>query len=125
MKIRGGMLLARALQEKGVQQVFTLSGGFCNPALEGFMDCGIPVINAPSEQAAGHLADGYTRITRKPAVCLVGPEGFADAGLDLSPGCPNLIERFEGGLLSYGIEIMTGDELQREGMVSDLPMEEA
>ncbi|MCP4387861.1 MAG: thiamine pyrophosphate-binding protein [Gammaproteobacteria bacterium] len=79
MKIRGGMLLARALQEKGVQQVFTLSGGFCNPALEGFMDCGIPVINAPSEQAAGHLADGYTRITRKPAVCLVGPEGFAAA----------------------------------------------
>jgi acetolactate synthase-1/2/3 large subunit len=79
MKIRGGMLLARALQEKGVQQVFTLSGGFCNPALEGFMDCGIPVINAPHEQTAGHLADGHTRITRKPAVCLVGPEGFAGA----------------------------------------------
>ncbi|MDH3759889.1 MAG: thiamine pyrophosphate-binding protein [Gammaproteobacteria bacterium] len=79
MKIRGGVLLARALQEKGVQQVFTLSGGFCNPALEGFMDCGIPVINAPHEQTAGHLADGHTRITRKPAVCLVGPEGFAAA----------------------------------------------
>ena len=36
-KIRGGALLARALQEKGVEHVFTLSGGFCNPALEGFM----------------------------------------------------------------------------------------
>ena len=79
MKIRGGMLLARALQEKGVDQVFTLSGGFCNPALEGFMECGIPVVNAPHEQVAGHLADGQTRITRKPAVCLVGPEGFANA----------------------------------------------
>ncbi len=79
MKIRGGMLLAKALQEKGVDQVFTLSGGFCNPALEGFMECGIPVINAPQEQTAGHLADGHTRITRKPAVCLVGPEGFAGA----------------------------------------------
>lgn len=79
MKVRGGMLLARALQEKGVDQVFTLSGGFCNPALEGFMECGIPVINAPHEQVAGHLADGQTRITRKPAVCLVGPEGFATA----------------------------------------------
>ncbi len=32
MKIRGGHLLARALQQKGVSQVFTLSGGFCNPA---------------------------------------------------------------------------------------------
>ncbi len=71
--------MARALQEKGVEQVFTLSGGFCNPALEGFMECGISVINAPSEQVAGHLADAHTRITRKPAVCLVGPEGFAAA----------------------------------------------
>ena len=79
MKLRGGQLLARALQEKGVTQVFTLSGGFCNPALEGFMDCGIAVINAPSEQVAGHLADAHTRITRNPAVCLVGPEGFAGA----------------------------------------------
>ncbi len=79
MKIRGGALLARALAEKGVTRVFTLSGGFCNPALEGFMDCGIPVINAPHEQVAGHLADAQTRITREPAVCLVGPEGFANA----------------------------------------------
>ena len=79
MKLRGGMLLARALQLKGVTQVFTLSGGFCNPALEGFMECGISVINTPHEQVAGHLADGHTRITREPAVCLVGPEGFANA----------------------------------------------
>ena len=79
MKIRGGALLARAFAEKGITHVFTLSGGFCNPALEGFADCGITVINAPHEQIAGHLADGTTRITRKPAICLVGPEGFANA----------------------------------------------
>ena len=78
MKIRGGALLARAFAEKGVTHVFTLSGGFCNPALEGFADCGMTVINAPHEQVAGHLADGTTRITRKPAICLVGPEGFAN-----------------------------------------------
>ena len=29
----------------------------------------------------------------------------AGDGLDLSPGCPNLIERIEGGLLSYGNEM--------------------
>ena len=78
-KIRGGALLARALQEKGIEHVFTLSGGFCNPALEGFMECQMKVINCPHEQVAGHFADGHTRITRKPAVCLVGPEGFANA----------------------------------------------
>jgi acetolactate synthase-1/2/3 large subunit len=78
-RIRGGHLLARALHEKGIDHVFTLAGGFCNPALEGFMECQMPVINCPHEQIAGHLADGHTRLTRKPAVCLVGPEGFANA----------------------------------------------
>ena len=78
-KSRGGKLLARALKEKGVDRVFTLSGGFCNPALEGFMELQIPVVNCPHEQVAGHIADGFTRITRNPAVCLVGPEGFANA----------------------------------------------
>ena len=78
-RMRGGALLARALKEKGVDHAFTLAGGFCNPALEGFMECQMPVINCPHEQVAGHLADGHTRITRKPSVCLVGPEGFANA----------------------------------------------
>ena len=77
--MRGGSLLANALKEKGVNQVFTLAGGFCNPALEGMMECKMSVINCPHEQIAGHLADGHTRITRKPVVCLVGPEGFANA----------------------------------------------
>ena len=78
-KLRGGNLLARALRDKSVEHVFTLAGGFCNPALEGFMECEMPVINSPHEQIAGHLADGHTRITRKPSVCIVGPEGFANA----------------------------------------------
>jgi acetolactate synthase-1/2/3 large subunit len=43
------------------------------------MECQMKVINCPHEQVAGHFADGHTRITRKPAVCLVGPEGFANA----------------------------------------------
>ncbi|MEM1428522.1 MAG: thiamine pyrophosphate-binding protein [Pseudomonadota bacterium] len=78
-KIRGGALLARAFKEKGIEHAFTLAGGFCNPALEGFMECQMPVINCPHEQIAGHLADGHARITRKPTLCLVGPEGFANA----------------------------------------------
>ena len=78
-KLRGGALLAHSLKEKGVDHVFTLAGGFCNPALEGFMECQMPVINTPHEQIAGHLADGHTRLSRKPTVCLVGPEGFANA----------------------------------------------
>ena len=78
-KLRGGALLAQSFKEKGVDHVFTLAGGFCNPALEGFMECQMPVMNTPHEQIAGHLADGHARIHRKPTVCLVGPEGFANA----------------------------------------------
>ena len=77
--LRGGQLLAKCLKEKGVDHVFTLAGGFCNPALEGFMNYQMPVVNCPHEQIAGHLADGHTRLTRKPTVCIVGPEGFANA----------------------------------------------
>ncbi|MDG2354840.1 MAG: thiamine pyrophosphate-binding protein [Paracoccaceae bacterium] len=77
--VRGGHLLAKAFHEKNIKYVFTLAGGFCNPALEGFKNCQIPVINCPHEQIAGHLADGHTRVTREPTICLVGPEGFANA----------------------------------------------
>lgn len=78
-KVRGGVLVARALADKKINVVFALSGGFINPVLEGLMLHGIRVVNTPHEQIAGHLADGWARVTRRPAVCLVGPEGFANA----------------------------------------------
>ncbi len=105
-KIRGGALVARALKDKGIEHVFTLSGGFCNPALEGFMECQINVINCPHEQIAGHLADGHTRITRKPSVCIVGPEGFANA-------VPSMMEAW--GERSPVIFITGSSSLKRQG----------
>ncbi|MDG1430835.1 MAG: thiamine pyrophosphate-binding protein [Paracoccaceae bacterium] len=105
-KLRGGALLALALKEKGVEHAFTLAGGFCNPALEGFMECQMPVINCPHEQIAGHLADGHARITRKPTVCLVGPEGFANA-------VPAMLEA--GGERSPVIFITGSSTLKRQG----------
>ncbi|MDC3017274.1 thiamine pyrophosphate-binding protein [Pelagibacteraceae bacterium] len=104
--IRGGALVARALKDKGVDNVFTLSGGFCNPALEGFMECQINVINCPHEQIAGHLADGHTRISRKPSVCIVGPEGFANA-------VPSMMEAW--GERSPVIFITGSSSLKRQG----------
>ena len=105
-KIRGGALVARALRDKGIDNVFTLSGGFCNPALEGFMECQINVINCPHEQIAGHLADGHTRISRKPSVCIVGPEGFANA-------VPAMMEAW--GERSPVIFITGSSSLKRQG----------
>ena len=105
-KIRGGALIARALKDKGIDKVFTLAGGFCNPAIEGFMECQIDVINCPHEQIAGHLADGHTRITRKPSVCLVGPEGFANA-------VPSMMEAW--GERTPIIYITGSSSLKRQG----------
>ena len=66
-KLRGGVLVGRTLRDKGVDCVFTLSGGFINPILEGLQLYGIRVVNAPHEQVAGHLADGTARLTvRRP-----------------------------------------------------------
>ena len=89
-----------------MDHVFTHAGGFCNPALEGFMECHMPVINTPHEQIAGHLADGHTRITRKPTVCLVGPEGFANA-------VPAMLEA--GGERSPVIFVTGSSTLKRQG----------
>ncbi len=105
-KIRGGALIARALKDKGINKVFTLSGGFCNPAIEGFMECQIDVVNCPHEQIAGHLADGHARITRKPSVCLVGPEGFANA-------VPSMMEAW--GERTPIIYITGSSSLKRQG----------
>ena len=105
-KIRGGALIARALKEKGIDKVFTLSGGFCNPAIEGFMECQIEITNCPHEQIAGHLADGHTRITRRPSVCLVGPEGFANA-------VPSMMEAW--GERTPIIYITGSSSLKRQG----------
>jgi len=104
--LRGGALLAHALKEKGVEHVFTLAGGFCNPALEGFMELQLPVVNCPHEQVAGHLADGFARVTRKPTVCLVGPEGFANA-------VPAMLEA--GGERSPVIFVTGSSTLKRQG----------
>ena len=48
-KLRGGALLAHSLKEKGVDHVFTLAGGFCNPALEGFMAVSYTHLTLPTK----------------------------------------------------------------------------
>lgn len=105
-KLRGGLLVARTLAEKKIDCVFTLSGGFINPVLEGLKLYGIRVVNAPHEQIAGHLADGMARLTRKPAVCLVGPEGMGNA-------VPAMLEAY--GAHSPVIFITGSSTLKRRG----------
>jgi thiamine pyrophosphate-dependent acetolactate synthase large subunit-like protein len=76
----GGHLLAKALSNEGVANLFTLSGGHIAPIYDGCADEGIRIVDFRHEQAAAHAADGWARVTGNPGVAAVtaGP-GVTDA----------------------------------------------
>lgn len=77
-KIQGGHLLARAMAQKGIKKVFSLSGGFLNPLFDGCLEYGIEIVGTRNEQEAGFLANMWGRLTREPAVCIAEPSGFTN-----------------------------------------------
>lgn len=79
-KITGGQVIAKALKARGVDTVFTLTGGHIMAVMDGCHAEGMRVIDVRHEQAAAHAADAYARLTGKLGVALVtaGP-GVTDA----------------------------------------------
>ncbi|NQX90278.1 MAG: acetolactate synthase 3 large subunit [Halioglobus sp.] len=92
--LSGGEMVARALEDEGVEYIFGYPGGAVLHIYDAlFKDCKVPHILVRHEQAATHAADGYTRATGKPGVVLVtsGPgatnaiTGIATAYMDSIP----------------------------------------
>ena len=77
-KISGGHFLARAIKAKGVDQIFTLCGGFTNPLLIACLDFDIDVVATRNEMEAGFLATATARYKREVAVCVAEPSGFTN-----------------------------------------------
>ncbi|MCW8872167.1 MAG: thiamine pyrophosphate-binding protein [Xanthomonadales bacterium] len=77
-KIAGGHLLAKAMADKGIKRIFSVCGGFINPAYMGCEHFGIEVIGCRNELEAGFMAAATARLTREPAVCLAEPSGFTN-----------------------------------------------
>ncbi len=79
-KVMGGDLVAKTLKAAGVDTIFTLCGGHVAAIYEGCLNHDIRVIDTRHEQAAGHAADAWARLTRNVGVALVtaGP-GVTDA----------------------------------------------
>lgn len=77
-KIAGGHLLAKAMADKGIKRIFTVCGGFINPAFMGCEHFGIEVIGCRNELEAGFMAAASARLTREAAVCLAEPSGFTN-----------------------------------------------
>ena len=73
--VTGGHLVARALKAEGIEAVFTLCGGHIIDIYDGCVDAGIRLVDVRHEQAAGHAADAWTRLTGVPgcAVVTAGP----------------------------------------------------
>ncbi len=89
--MNGAQWLARALAGTGMTHVFFVELVMRRTLLE-FDDLGVTRILAHSEKAAAYMADGYARITGKPAVCMAQSVGAAnlasglqDAWLGRSP----------------------------------------
>jgi acetolactate synthase-1/2/3 large subunit len=71
MKVDGGELFVRAFEREGVDHVFGLHGGHIDPIFQSCRDHGIRLIDTRHEQAAGHMADAWARLTGRPGVALV------------------------------------------------------
>ncbi len=92
--LSGGEMVARALEDEGVEFIFGYPGGAVLHIYDAlFNHCKVPHILVRHEQAATHAADGYARATGKPGVVLVtsGPgatnaiTGIATAYMDSIP----------------------------------------
>src|SRR5688572_21676675 len=67
----GAQVLIQCLEKQGVEYIFGYSGGAALPLFDALYDSKIKLIMSRHEQGATHMADGYARITGKPAVVLV------------------------------------------------------
>jgi acetolactate synthase-1/2/3 large subunit len=78
--IQGGQIVAEALIERGVEKIFTLSGGHITPIYQYLEDSPIQLFDTRHEQAALFMAEAWGKLTREPAVAMVtaGP-GFTNA----------------------------------------------
>lgn len=67
----GSELFVRSLKSQGIDRIFTLVGDHLNDVLQVAVREGMSIFDTRHESAAVHMADGWTRLTRRPAVSLV------------------------------------------------------
>ena len=77
--VTGSHLVARALAQENVRNVFTLAGDHVLPLLDVLSEGGFRLIDTRHEQAAVHMADAWGRITGGPGVATYTTPGFANA----------------------------------------------
>lgn len=79
--ISAAMAMVKCLEKEGIKTVFGYPGAAICPFYDALTTSNIRHILVRQEQNGGHAANGYARISGKPAVCI------ATSG----PGATNLI----------------------------------
>ncbi|MGN6255715.1 MAG: acetolactate synthase [Solirubrobacterales bacterium] len=95
MAEHGGRLVAKALKSRGVDHLFTLSGGHLFSIYDGCREEGIGLVDVRHEQTAAFAAEGIAKATRKVGVAALtagpgvtnGMSAIAGAQANDSPVC--------------------------------------
>jgi len=91
MAEHGGKLVAKALKSRGVEHLFTLSGGHLFSIYDGCKDEGIELVDVRHEQTAAFAAEGIAKATRRVGV----------AALTAGPGVTNGMSAIAGAQANY------------------------
>ncbi|HET9198968.1 MAG TPA: acetolactate synthase [Solirubrobacterales bacterium] len=86
MAEHGGRLVAKALKSRGVEHLFTLSGGHLFSIYDGCKEEGIALVDVRHEQTAAFAAEGIAKATR----------GVGVAALTAGPGVTNGMSAIAG-----------------------------
>ena len=109
-KVSGSYLVAKALQNEGVDTVFYLMGGPISPIIAEAEKLGLNCYYVRHEQAAAMAAHAYARATGKTGVCVTtaGPgtanaiTGVANAQAD---ACPVICVGGSSSIEGIGVEV--------------------
>src|ERR1051325_1881708 len=86
MEVHGGRLVAKALKSRGVEHLFTLSGGHLFSIYDGCKEEGVGLVDVRHEQTAAFAAEGIAKATR----------GLGVAALTAGPGVTNGLSAIAG-----------------------------
>jgi len=86
MEVHGGRIVAETLKSRGVEQLFTLSGGHLFSIYDGCKAVGIDLVDVRHEQTAAFAAEGLAKATREVGV----------AALTAGPGVTNGLSAIAG-----------------------------
>lgn len=97
--ITGAQLVARALIDRKIEHIFSLSGGHITPIYQHLEGSSVKIFDTRHEQSAVFMAEAFGKLTRKAGVAMVtaGPgftnalTGIASAHFQTLPWCSSRV----------------------------------